>query len=179
MTDEPKLHPDVERALEVLRAADTLDNSPDDPRTLEQKHSHKLINLTASLTVLAHNSAAMATSVKAVSEQIGDVEEKRRRDRIIFGFCIVLLVVVIGFGGAVVSGNREQLHILRDATSPEAQARQAEATERIVQRIDCNSQESLRRVLEGFSRNNPNMTVPPREPQCEALLGKTSTTTTP
>ena len=137
--------------------------------------SHMIINLNSNMMIMAQHVGEMALSVREVAVKIKDVEARRKRDRIVFGFVTIVLVLAFGTSWNNIKSNeeqlenqneqlallREQLMILREATSPETQARNAEATQRAVSNIVCQSNDSLI----AFAQAN-GLKPPPRHAEC-------------
>lgn len=128
--------------------------------------THMIINLNANMLVMSQMVGEMAVAVKQVATKISDVEARRRRDRLVFGFCVVVLVMVGAFIRSQVRNNSEQLTILRKATSPTAQAAQAQQTQKVVKQIACDGQQNNQKVLLSVKQIVPNLEIPELDPEC-------------
>jgi hypothetical protein len=141
--------------------------------TLQQ---HLLIGLYASLSTMVSTVTnfgdkvtELTLAVKTVHEEVRIVDDRRKRDRIVFGFMVVVLLLVVLGLGIIASGNRDQLEILRQATGPDAQAAQAANTAHIVLEIDCNGEENNRQLLvavEGITH----VPAPATREECKQFL---------
>ena len=87
-----------------------------------------------------------------------------------------VLVMVGWFIRSQVRNNTEQLTILRNATSPAAQAAQAQQTQKVVKQIDCDGQKNNQRVLVSVKAIVPNIQVPELDPVCQQIFSSTTTT---
>lgn len=151
--------------------------SPTTPQPSEDTlKTHMIINLNSSMLFMTETITRMAESVQAVAVKIKDIEARRRRDRIVFTFAIaVLAVVLLNYRQVATSNSKqlqittEQLRILRNATSPEAQAAAKASQDRAVLQIKCDGDDNLRRALVALKANIPDINVPETRPDCKEI----------
>ena len=140
--------------------------------------THLMIGLTASMQLMAEKVGEFAQSMNVLSKRVEQVDYERKRDRSFLILGILIVVVSVVGVGLVVRDNRKTLHILERVTGPEAQAANAANTARIVDEIDCNGEENLRKVLEELARTIPQIKVPEEAELCRELREQQETATT-
>jgi len=139
--------------------------------------THMIINLNANMLVMSQMVGEMANAVKEFAVKMRTEGESRRRDRVIFGFAMLIVVMVGGFIWSQVDSNSQQLTILKSATSPEAQAAQQQNTQKVVKQIDCNDKINDRELLLSVKDLAPNISIPEVPADCEAIIAELSPTT--
>ena len=150
------------------------------PTETDTLKTHMIINLNSNMLMMSQLVGEMSVAVKEVALRITDVEERRRRDRVMFGFSLLIVVMVAGFIISQVQSNNQQLEILKRATSPAAAAASAANTQKVVRQIDCNDKINDRDLLLSVRDLAPNISIPEVPPDCEAIIEEMerSTTTT-
>lgn len=155
------------------------------PNSEDTLKTHMIINLNSNMLIMSQMVGEMAVAVKQVAEKITDVEERRRRDRVVFGACMLIVVMVGGFVLSQISSNQkqvdlntEQLTILKTATGADAQAAAAKNTQLVVRQIDCNDKINDRELLNSVRDLAPNISVPEVPADCPAIIAALTNPTT-